>query len=200
MIRTVAAALLATLSLSAPTGATTIDPTNFDMILTEGRRITTVDGADVSGNAATPGNGDIVSHTVTSVPEDSSTLLVGRLIAAGGDSWFFNNVTGHLSLDVLNYTEAFNAGLDPFNAEFKLFVNGTQVERLRLFGDPGQSFAASFSVRRLTGDDVELRISSTEGASDYDINFSVTSVPLPASAALLILGIAGLGALKRRAL
>lgn len=199
----ITAAALATVAATAGHAAT-IDPASFDNIITEGKRTTTVDGADVSGNAGPRNNGDVGMAFDMGVV--TNTLLVGRLkgtatsAEVGIDGFAAQNVSGLATVSILNYAISDRDGEAPYGSTFQLLVDGAVRESITLTGATSAvSFMNEmFATVRLYGEELAVRVNSIEGASDYDISVNVAPVPLPAGGLLLLGGLGGAAALRRR--
>lgn len=166
---------------------------------TEGKRTETIGGVDVSGYAALSGNGDIDSFDVGTAVQGDSAMVIGRVAGVGNsDAWTSSSVTGTMSLSIDAYAESSRAGVSPFSAMFELIVDGTSVETITLSGTSADTLTATFADLKITGDSVEILITSLAGRSDYDLSASISAVPLPATAAFLLAGLAGLGVAGRR--
>ena len=218
MRKTLLAAIASTMvvlpALSA--GAATITPADFTRILTEGRRTQTIDGADVSGHAALPDNGDVKSFSrsldIGEIAPGDRLLLVGAVTAGGADEYFSEGVSGVVQFDVINFAASDRASDTPFNALFMVFLDGVLTETLDLGGAgadliENQSFGSVAANNQRVG----FRVYGTEGASAFDVGLSVTelpffssfgldqplerlsTVPLPLSLPLLLGGLAALG-------
>lgn len=172
--------------------AVTIDPTSFDAIFTEGERVATVDGADVSGNAAVAGNGDV--DTVDIGPLGGETLVVGRL-ATAEDSFTASSVTGMATITVLNYAVASREGRSPFSATFQVLAGGVSVGSTSL---GTSAMGVPVASHLFAGESFELLADGSAGTSDYDIRISIAAVPLPAAGLMLLGALGGMGALRRR--
>lgn len=175
--------------------AATITPSDYNTILTEGKRTATIDGAGVDGNAALDANGDIDVFNLGVLA--SETLLIGRVTNSGLDEYFSATVNGDVKVTLLNYGESSRGGQSPFGSVFEFLVNDVVTETTTLTGSTLFENINLGSFRAL-GNKIGVRITSTSGASDYDIGISVSPVPLPAAGLLLLVGIGGLAAIRRR--
>ncbi len=192
-----AATLVASL-LGTDAAATTVHPTEFNRILTEGRRTATVDGADISGNAAVAGNGNVNLFNAGDLNTGDNVLLAGRVVGSGQDAWEFTNASGFLDLEVLNFASSSRKGTSIFGGSFDLFVDGVRRQFTGFGGSAGDNFSGQFSQLRLDNSTVRIVARAQGGASDYDLSLSLIAVPLPASGLLLIAGLAGAGTIARR--
>ena len=215
MRKTFAAAVAALVAFPVVTAsAASINPADFDIIITEGKRTATVDGADVSGNAWNSRNSDVKTMDIGPIGFGDDILLVGGVGAGGADVFFASDVTGQVDVNVINLAEASRSiGEDiQFGARFDLFLNGALVETMDLFGNGAEivdnnAFASVFTA----GDEVRLRILGLAEVIDFDIGLSVANpflsqrqalqqvnaVPTPAAlplmfGALAFMGMAGL--------
>jgi hypothetical protein len=192
-----ATGLAVALATALPATAATIDPTDFDLILTESNRTATIDGADISGNEALPGNSNISTFSIgLDAPVD--VLLAGKVGNGGRDRWESRLVTGELTVDVLNFTTSRNNNTDPFSTTFDILVNGTVVQSHTLSGTNNDLLSASFSPIVLDGDNLQLRVQSVDGRTSYDIGVSLQPVPLAASFPLLLTAGGALVVARRR--
>jgi hypothetical protein len=109
-------------------------------------------------------------------PVDSFTMLWGSI-----DSYntieFFSGMTPLMAFSGTDIINALMLGGSPINYE--------QVALLR-FGDFGQGGLTS------------VKFSSSQAAFEFALDDSLTAVPLPASALLLLAGLGGFGFLSRR--
>lgn len=222
-----AAAALLILPL-ASTHAATIDPTDFDLIITEGKRTQTLDGADVSGLAWNSRNSDVKSLDIGTLNAGDDVLLVGSVGAGGADVYFSTSATGTIEVSIVNFAQSpfdFSES-NAFGSRFDLSTgqNGgselTLVSRLDVFGQgselvENQTLAPVISA----GEMVSLRILGLTAFTDFDVRISVlpdavvaiggpllssvSAVPLPAGLPLMagafaMLGMVGLGRSKKR--
>jgi hypothetical protein len=195
-----AAASVALLAATAGHSAT-INPADYDDIYTEGKRVATVDGANVAGNDAVAGNGDVTNFGLGALAAD--TLLVGRVVNTGVDEWLGSGLTGTFGVNIINYAISSRNGGSPFEALFEVLINGTVASSVNLLGSSATAMFMNQSLGSfaLAGDDVEVRITSAQGASDYDIELTfdpVAAVPVPAAGLLLLTALGGAGVMRRR--
>lgn len=173
----------------ASSHAATIDPTDFDLIITEGKRVQTLDGADVSNLAWNSRNSDVKSLDIGPLNAGDDVLLVGGVGAGGADVYFTTSVTGIVEVSIVNFAQSpldFDENA-AFGGQFDLSTgtNGsskpTLVSRLDLFGTgdelvENQSLAPVFSA----GQQVWLSILGLAANTDFDIRISVGSFSAPA--------------------
>lgn len=185
---------------SVPALATTITPGDYSQVFTESDRVSTVDGADVSGNELLAGNADVATETLPALTENNSFLVSG-VVSDGSDAldrFELQNVTGSLELSLLNLAGSLSAPRGSFAAGVDVFVNGTSVQSVFLGGSSGSLLTANIATISLFNDDVAIEVSALIGASDYDLSMNLTQVPLPANAVLLMAGLFGLRGLRKR--
>lgn len=213
-ITAAAVAAIAFLPLSAATAAT-IDPSDFDLIFTEGKRTTTIDGADVSGHAWNDRNSDIKSFDLGELNTKDDVLLVGWLGAGGADVYFSTSTTGRVEVSVINFAQSDYAFDDEaaFGARFELSVNDALVSHLELAGVGGDLIENQSLLPTTANDDrISLRILGLDAYTDFDIAIRVRSenaaaqvasvigtVPLPAGLPLMAgaLAMIGMASLRR---
>ncbi len=192
--------------LTATAGhASTVNPADFDSIFTEGRRTATVDGADVSGNAAGAGNGDV---GVLDLTTSGDSLLVGRVTGTGSDEFSLTGFSGMVSFDLLNYAESSRRGQSPFSSLFELLVDGVVISANTFTGTDNTVVIEdqNLGLVDVVSQNVLLRVSSLLGVSDYDISLTVVptevvdpaAVPVPAAGLLLLSALGGAGVMRRR--
>lgn len=169
--------LLATVAVMlahAGAGAVTIDPTDFDVILTENGRTTTIDGADVSGHAAIAGNGDIRLLKFPNMRPGQKALFVGSVTSGGGDRFFNRHVTGLLEASVLNFAARDDNGGGAFSTLFKMFIGGVLMQTLDLSGDGDDLVEnATFTSMQLDNQHVELMAHGTGGITLFDMMIGI---------------------------
>ncbi len=185
----------AAMSAASAATAVTVDPNDFDSIFTEGQRTETVNGADVSGNAAVSGNGDV--GTVDIPDLSGNTLIVGR-VTNGSDNYTSASVTGLATITVLNYAEAVRAGASPFSAVFEFFAGGVSQGSTTLTSNGVPFSDVTVGSFNYTGESFGLTVNGQQGASDYDVSISIAAVPLPAAGLMLLGALGGLGVARRR--
>ncbi len=196
------ATLLAVVAATS-VGASTINPADYTTVLTEESREFTIGGADISGNAAIAGNGDIDRFRAPDLNGGDSTLLSGRAFTDDQDRWIFRNVTGLFTVDLLDIAGSSLLPRGEFSTRFVIRVDGNRVARQDFLGDPTSGEALDALPQTLFSqvlNDARVVIVARDrgGASDYDLGVTLASVPLPASSLLLLGGLAGLGAMSRR--
>lgn len=184
-------------------GAVTITPADYDAIFTEDGRTATVDGADISGNEATVTSFTIGGVTFDSIElgalsGDNEVLLAGRALANNFDIWEFSGVTGEFSVDLLNIAGSSAASRGPFETRFTVTANGVTAGTFDINDTQLGQLPSSIFFGELEDASVVIVAQSISGATDYDLKVTLAAVPLPASALLLVGGVAGLGAMKRR--
>lgn len=182
----IAAGLAVALCTALPAVASTINPADYELIYTEGRRTTTIDGANISGNAARANNRGIGRFNIGALAGPMDVLLAGKVARTGRDQWESRNVSGWLSFDVLNYTATRSNNTDPFSARFDVIVNGTVAQSVTLSGSHTALLSTSLSPILLDEADVRLRVKSISGRSSYDISASIQPIPVAASFPLLL--------------
>ena len=183
---TLAAGLAAALCTALPAAASTIDPSDFETIFTEGGRTTTIDGADISGNAAVAGNKNIGRFDFGRFEGPSQALFSGRVGNTGRDQWESRGVSGWLTFDVLNFTARKSNNTDPFSAKFMVFVNGKVVDEVTFSGTNTDLFSTTFAPILLDNADLRLRVKSLSGKSAYDISANIQPIALSSSLPLLL--------------
>lgn len=182
----IAAAATAAIALPAfSAGAVSIDPADYDRILTEGYRTTTVDGADVSGHGAIAGNTDILSFSrgldIGPVVVGEDILFIGNVSDGGADDIFVENVTGILTVDILNFTARTPQAGVGFAADFSLHVDDVLVETISLSGTGSDLIEnRSFGPLLLTDQKFMLRAYGMAGWANYDIALALGPAPQPA--------------------
>lgn len=195
------AVLLAGLPLlgASAANAITIHPEGYYQIYTEGKRATTLDGADVSGFAALRRNRDVDLFNIGRLRQGQSALLAGRVAGTGRDSFVSRRVTGQVGVNVLNFGQSTRKGRGPFQGLVEVLVGGAVVDSVTLNGTDSEIQSYSFVPVTANDEDVELRVTSATGASDYDIELVVSDaqrspspVPLPAGAPLVLIGLGAL--------
>lgn len=166
--------------VSAMTGhAVAIDPGDFNRILTEGFRTATVDGADVAGNAALPGNNDILSFSrsldVGPFDPHAKVLLVGGVTAGGADEIFGARVSGIVDFSVLNFTATDPNVGGAFATDFYVLIDGEVAQEFRLSGTDDQLIEnRAFSSLTLDNQKLGVRVFGRIANADYDVAFSIS--------------------------
>lgn len=174
----IAAAAIAAFAPSFAATAATIDPAAFDLVLTESKRTTSVDGVDLTGSAWADGNRDIKTFDIGGLDVGDDVLLVGR-VGSPYDDVFFTSVSGGaINIEVINFVQ-FAGTATPesaFGASFQLSVNGALVQQLDLNGVGDELIENQSLVPVLAaGDQVTLRILGLLGVSDYDVGISISA-------------------------
>jgi len=222
-----AAAALIILPL-ASSHAATINPNDFDLIITEGKRTQTLDGVDVSGFAWNSRNSDVKSLDIGTLNAGDDVLLVGGVGAGGADVFFSTSATGTVEVSIVNFAQA---ALDfsetnAFGSRFDLSTGSdpevglTLVSRLDLFG-VGSELVENQALTPVVsaGEVVSLRILGLAANTDFDVRISVlpdvetgfsavgggapalsavSAVPLPAGMPLLAGALAMFGMVSLR--
>ena len=219
LLSAVAAAALIILPL-ASSQAATIDPTDFDLIITEGKRTQTLDGADVSGVAWNNRNSDVKSLDIGRLGAGDTVLLIGGVGAGGADVYFATSVTGIVEVSILNFAQSpmFFSEANAFGAQFDLSTKATLedsltlVSRLDVFGQ-GSDLVENQSLAPVVGagEIISLRILGLVGVTDFDIQINVrpefvqlsafsnvSAVPLPAGLPLMAGALAMVGLVNLR--
>lgn len=184
--------------------AATVVPGDFDRIFTEGKRTSTVDGANVSGHAARNNNGDVGLFDIGGIAAGEAILLVGRVVRAGSDRFVAGNVSGLIDIAVVNYAESSRKGLSPFKAAFELRIDGALTQTVVLEGQSADILDGVFTPFVVNNQTVEFRVRSQLGRSDYDaaifsrVASGPNAVPAPAALPLLLSAFAGLAVLGAR--
>ncbi|MEM1162000.1 MAG: hypothetical protein AAGJ28_13785 [Pseudomonadota bacterium] len=187
--------------------AATIDPNDFDTVISEATRTATVDGTDVSGVVNVIGNPDIISENVGSLRANDDVLLLGRIVemrtptSGFADEWTFSTGTASVEVSVINFAESTRFGVSPFTGLFELLIDDVLVDSFELTGsDPDVLMNNSFATIDFVKDsDLTVRITAVEGRSDYDIAVNASfAVPLPATLPLFLGGLLGLAYVARR--
>ncbi|MEM8697556.1 MAG: hypothetical protein AAGF44_00200 [Pseudomonadota bacterium] len=187
--------------------AATIDPNDFDTVISEATRTVTVDGTDVSGVVNVIGNPDIISENVGSLRANDDVLLLGRIVemrtptSGFADEWTFSTGTASVEVSVINFAESTRFGVSPFTGLFELLIDDVLVDSFELTGsDPDVLMNNSFATIDFVKDsDLTVRITAVEGRSDYDIAVNASfAVPLPATLPLFLGGLLGLAYVARR--
>ena len=178
--------------------ASTIHPSNVDTIFTEGGRTTTIDGADISGNAVASGNSDIQRHYIDGSPDTSSYLLSGQLDDSDMDRWIFRGFTGIFDFTLINYAaSAANSG-STFSGLFSMTIDGINVGSVSLGGTSGQTVSNPFGTFDLDNANILIEARGVSGTSNYDLSVEIATAPLPTSGLLLGAGLFSVGAVMRR--
>ena len=164
------------------------------------------DRAEISGNSALTTNGDIGAFDFGLINQGDSVLVAGRISNTGADMILANNVTGSATVSIRSYAESTRTsvltGFGSFCGLFEVMVDDVVVQFADFIGKTGDLFSRLFNIETLVGQSIGIRMTSAFGASDYDVSFSSAVAPsavsLPAAGFLLLGGLGGLAAMRRR--
>lgn len=147
------------------------------------------------GPRGTADNRNVIGNALGSTMGDFFELGLGAIV----DFTFGQNFTGPGNVVEVTFNTVSNhpESADIFLGSGGTFTKLTSISNVQAQGPSGASFdfAGVFDTLRLV--DTTARRGQSTGGFDVDV-ISVAAVPLPASGLLLLAGMGGLGALRRR--